>query len=110
MCEKIFLVRNDTRPSLEVTITDEVTGAAIDVTGATVLLKFRAVGASTLTSTLTAALTTPGSGVVTFDWADDPTALAGDAGDYEGEVEITFVGGSVQTVYTPLRFYLREDF
>lgn len=110
MTDKIYLVRNDTRPALEVTITRADTGAAVDVTGATVRLKFRAVGATTLTATLTAVPITPAQGIVGFDWSSAPTALAGDAGDYEGEVEVTFADTTIQTVYAPLRFYMREEF
>ena len=43
MAEKIKLVQGDTKPALVCNITDEITGLPIVVTGATVLLKFRAV-------------------------------------------------------------------
>jgi hypothetical protein len=36
--------------------------------------------------------------------------LQGEAGDYEGEIEITFADGQVQTVYDLLKFKIREDF
>jgi len=36
--------------------------------------------------------------------------LAGEAGDYEGEIQITFADTTVQTVYDLLKFKLREDF
>jgi hypothetical protein len=36
--------------------------------------------------------------------------LQGDPGDYEGEIEITFPDGQIQTVYDPLKFKVREDF
>jgi hypothetical protein len=36
--------------------------------------------------------------------------LTGDAGDYEGEIEITFADNQVQTVYDLLKFKVREDF
>ncbi len=110
MSEKIKLVRNDTRPALAVTITDRETGLPVDVTGATVRLKFRAVGATALAASLVAIPVAPASGSVLFDWTDEPTALAGPAGDYEGEIETTFADGSVQTVFEVLRFRMREDF
>ena len=94
MADKIKLVRNDTRPSLVCTLTDETTGIAIGLTGATVRMKFRAAGDTTVRS----------------NRATDPTSLAGDAGDYEGEIEITFQDGQIQTVYDLLKFKLREEF
>jgi hypothetical protein len=46
---------------------------------------------------------------VVFQW--NPTTLSVPAGDYEGEIEVTFPsGGGIQTVYDLLKFKLREDF
>jgi hypothetical protein len=108
MAEKIKLVRHDTRPQVKVTLTDETTGLAIDITGATCLMKFRAVGGTTLIDTLSGIVLDGQNGVVVFSW--NPTTLAAPAGDYEGEVEITFPSGGIQTVYDPLKFKLRDDF
>ena len=110
MAEKIKLVQGDTSPSLVTTLTDSTTGAAINITGATVLLKFRAVGATTLQSTITGSVTDGANGVVVFDWSDDPTSLNGAPGDYEGEIQITFSNSTIQTVYDLLKFKLRQDF
>jgi len=110
MAEKIKLVQGDTKPALVCSITDETTGNAIDVTGATVRLKFRAVGASELTATVTGAITDGPAGQVAFYPASAPGMLAGAAGDYEGEIEITFSDSTVQTVYDLLKFKVREDF
>lgn len=110
MADKIKLVQGDTRPTLICTLTDDTTGSAIDITGATVLLKFRQVGATVLTATIPGAVTNPTGGVVAFYWSSEPTALDGPAGDYEGEIEIEFSDGTIQTVYDPLKFKLREDF
>jgi hypothetical protein len=44
----IKLVRNDTAPQLRLTLTDSQTGAAIDLTNATVTLHLRAVNTTTL--------------------------------------------------------------
>lgn len=77
MAEKIRLVQGDTRPSLVTTLTDSTTGAAINITGATVRLKFRAAGATTLQATIVGTVTNGAGGVVVFDWADEPTSLDG---------------------------------
>lgn len=108
--EKIRLVRNDTRPALVVTLTDETTNSAIDISGATVRLKFRAAGATTLTATVVGAVTDGPNGVVVFYPASAPEMLAGEAGDYEGEIEVTFADSQIQTVYDLMKFKIRQDF
>ena len=109
MTEKIKLVQGDTRPQVQVTITDETTGEAVDITGATVLMKFRKAGTTALLDTLTGYVTDGANGIVVFVW--NPTTLDVDAGDYEGEVEVEFDSGAgTQTVYDVLKFKVREDF
>jgi hypothetical protein len=110
MAEKIKLVQGDTKPALVCNITDETTGNAIGLTGATVLLKFRAVGATDLTATVTGSITDGSIGQVAFYPASAPAMLLGEAGDYEGEIQITFSDGTIHTVYDLLKFKLREDF
>jgi hypothetical protein len=125
MAEKIKLVRNDQRPQLVLSLTDNNDGEPIDVSDSTttVRMKFRARGEQTLKDTLTAIKLpgvvsadgtidytnlTPGKGGrCYFMWGS--TTLNGEAGDYEGEIEITFADG-VQTVYDILKFKLRQDF
>lgn len=110
MADKIKLVQGDTKPALICTITDEGTGNPISIGQATVRLKFRAAGSDVLTSTITGVVLDGPNGVVGFYWSTAPTSLAGDAGDYEGEIEITFSDGTVQTVYELLKFKLRQEF
>lgn len=110
MTDKIKLVQHDTRPALVCTITDDTSGAVIPLTGATVLLKFRAAGATTLQATVTGTVTNGPGGVVAFYPASAPEMLSGDAGDYEGEIQITFADGQIQTVYDLLKFKVRSDF
>jgi hypothetical protein len=110
MTDKIKLVQGDTRPALVCTITDDTTNAPIDITGATVVLKFRVAGATTLTATVTGSVTNGAAGQVVFYPASAPEMLQGAPGDYEGEIEITFSDSQIQTVYDTLRFKVREDF
>ena len=110
MTDKIKLVKDDTRPALVCTITDDTTGDVIALTGATVLLKFRALGSTELQATVTGTITNGPNGQVTFYPSTSPAMLQGDAGDYEGEIEITFSDGTVQTVYDVLKFKVRADF
>ena len=110
MSEKIKLVQGDTRPALVCSITDDTTGNVIDITGATIVLKFRAAGATTLQATVPGSVTNGPNGQVTFYPASAPEMLEGTAGDYEGEIEITFPGGQIQTVYDVLKFRVRQEF
>lgn len=110
MSSVIKLVQGDTRPALVCTITDDNTGLPIDLTGSTCRLKFRAQDSSTLQATLLGTLTDPVNGGVEFYWASVPTSLDGSEGNYQGEIEITFPDGQIQTVFDVLNFYLREDF
>lgn len=125
MTEKIKLVQGDTRPQLLFSLTDETTGDPIDLTGATLLLKFRVFGADTIKENISASpiagrVLEDGSityaapynvfgagGRAALDWT--PTAL-NEAGEFEGELEITFPDGDVQTAFERLRFKVREQF
>ena len=126
MADKIKLVQGDTRPQLVLSLQDSATGSPIDIGAATTVLKFRALGSTTILATMTAS-PIPGyvqeDGSISFagpyansgaggravvNWS--PTALTQDAGDYEGEIEITFADGTVQTVYDTLKFKLRSQF
>ena len=105
---KIMLVQGDTAPSIVVALADQATGLPVNIAGATVLLKFRALGATTLADTITGNVTDGAGGKVTFNWSS--TSLSGPPGPYEGEVEITFADGKVQTLQKPLKFSMRAQF
>lgn len=107
MADKIKLVQGDTLPQVKITVTDETTGLAISLTGASLVMRFRAVGSTTVLDTLNGTVLDAANGVAVFPWNN--TSLNVDAGDYEGEVEITFPTGK-QTVYDLLKFKVREDF
>jgi hypothetical protein len=109
-CDLIYLVQGDSgRPQVQATITDENTGAVVNITGATVIMKFRQTGSTTLQDTITGAVTDGANGVCVFPMT--ALSMSGDPGNYEGEIQVTFAsGGGVQTVYDPLRFRMREDF
>jgi len=110
MAEKIKLVQGDSLPSIKLTLTDPTDGAVVDLSnpGTAVNVYFRAVGSTTVLSTLVCTNETDGTnGEVRFDFSGG--ALNVPAGPYEGEIEINF-NGSLQTVYEKLKFYVREDF
>ena len=126
MSTKIRLVQGDTKPAIVVSLTDEVSGSPIGLNTTTVRMFFRALGETTILTTLTGTLlagrvtddgtvdsTAPydvsgSGGRVQFNWGS--TDLVQPAGDYEGEIEITYADGAKQTVFDLLKFKLREDF
>jgi hypothetical protein len=110
MAEKLKLVQGDTRPAIVVTITDDTTGEAINITGATPVMRVRAIGSTTLQATVTGSVTNGAAGQCAFYPASTPAMLSGEPGDYEGEIEITFSDTTKQTVYDVIKFKLREDF
>lgn len=109
MAEKIKLVQGDTGPQVRLTLTDETSGDAIDLTGATVTLHFRAVGASSVLFSRAAYVNpdTATSGIAVLQWSEGDLNIA--AGEYEGEVEMVLASGVRQTMYDLLKFKLRQD-
>ncbi|MBV30868.1 MAG: hypothetical protein CL504_09555 [Actinobacteria bacterium] len=119
--ETLNLVTGDTLPELTFTLKnshaaasgkvldpeDSSTWAAINVTGASVRLRIREVGTTTVKSTLTCTLTNPSSGEVSTNF---PTGTLDTAGTFEGEIEITFSNGGIQTVYDLIKLKVRSDF
>lgn len=105
----INLVSGDTRPSIELTLTREDTGNVIDLSSATVQLKFRKKGSTTvlLTKSSVANSTEAEAGKAIFQWASGDLDIA--SGSYEGEVSFT-IGSNTETVIELLDFYLRDDF
>lgn len=110
MAEKIKLVQGDTGPQLKLTLTDEVTGLPIDLSGATVTMKFRASGDETTLFTRTAFINpeVAPAGECVIAWGAGNLDV--EAGAYEGEIEVMFQDTLRQTVYDLLKFTLRQDF
>jgi hypothetical protein len=107
---RIKLVRGDTGPQVQLTLTNEATGAVIDLTGATATLHMKAVATGTVVFSrpLIIAPPTAAQGVALVVWG--ATDLDQTPGDYDGEVEVILTGGMRQTVYDVLRFRLRDQF
>ena len=104
------LVAQDTAPQVKATITRSDTGAVVDMTGATVRMRFRAKTTSSVLFTTTA--TNVGSnftdGIAIFVFSSGN--LNQPEGFYEGEIEITYANGTVETIFDLLDFYIRSDF
>jgi hypothetical protein len=105
----IKLVRNDTGPQLRLTLTDSLTGSAVDLTGATVTLHLRAIDTTTVLVSRNATILAPATnGVAVIAWQATDLDLA--AGEYEGEVETVLASGLRETIFDLLQFTVREDF
>ena len=109
MVEKILLVQGDTRPAIVCTLLDEVTKQPINLTGARPRLHFRESGYITILTSVVGSVTDAVNGVCVFYPASAPEMLGG-FGNFEGEIEITFADGQIQTVYELLKFKVRQEF
>ena len=119
--DTIKLVVGDTLPELTFTLKDsntaasgatldvenETTWAPINLTGATVKLRIRKVGSTTVLSTITASITNASNGVCALTF---PTGTWTTAGTFEGEIEHTTSGSGIQTVQDFIKFKVRDDF
>lgn len=126
--DKIRLVQGDTAPQLQLSLTDQRTRRPQDLSapGTTARLLFREVGADTVKATMPcfaiAGYVDPETGDVDYrppydvagrggrlamDWSADALDTAG---EFEGEVEVTFPDGRVQTAFAILKFQVREQF
>lgn len=107
---RIRLVKNDTGPQIQLTLTDDATGAAVNLSGATATLHMKSLttGTVVLSRALTIPTGTASQGLAIVVWG--ASDLNQTPGDYDGEVEIVFATGMRQTVYDVLKFRLRDQF
>ena len=120
--DTLNLVTGDTLPELTFTLKDsntaaagqvldpnnDATWAAVDLTGASVKLRIRELGSTTVKSTLTCIIPSPATnGKVQTDF---PTGTLDTAGIFEAELEITFPSGGIQTVNDLIKLKVRSDF
>ena len=117
----IKLVVGDTLPQLNFTLKDSnsaasgktldpddsTTWAPVDLSGASVKLRIREVGKTTVLSTITASITDASAGTCAVVF---PTGTWTAAGTYEGEIEHTTSSGGIQTVQDLVKFKVRDDF
>lgn len=119
--ETIKLVTGDTLPDLSFTLKNSNTAAAgknydandsstwepINLTSSSLKLYIREIGDSTILKTLSGIVSNATEGKVIFSFANN--AFEND-GIYEGEVEITYEDGGVQSMYDLVKFKVRSDF
>lgn len=94
MADFFKLKRGDTSPAMRRVLADE-DGVAINITGATVVFNMRAAGGAVVVDGAAAVVTDAAGGEVRYDWQAGDTA---EAGDFEGEFQITYLSGAVETV------------
>jgi hypothetical protein len=119
--DTLKLVAGDTLPELTLTLRDSnaaasgqtldpnnsATWAPINVTGASVRLRLRELGSTTVKNTLLCTVTDGAGGKVATDF---PAGTLNASGTFEGEIEITFPSGGIQTVYDLIKLQVRGDF
>ena len=88
-----YIKQNDTRPIMSATLIDG-NGSTVNLDGATVAFKMRAVGGSTAKVDASASIAEATKGKVTYTFTASDTNTVG---EYEGEFEVTFAGGGIQT-------------
>ena len=69
-------------------------GTAIDLTGASVQFKMRAVNSSTLKVNASASITNASNGAVSYTFSSSNTDTSG---LFQGEFQVTFSGGAIET-------------
>jgi len=119
--QTLNMVVGDTLPELVVTLKDSKTAASgqtldtdnsdtwapINLTGATVRMRLREIGKTTITDTRTLTITNATSGEAATDFSASSFPAAG---TYEAEIEMTFATGGIQTVFDLVKFKVRDDF
>lgn len=107
----IYLVQGDTGPQIQINITRDGTGNAVDVSSGSARLKVRRKGAETLAFTLTASDVGDNleNGLLYFG-LDGGQISDITPGNYEGEIELTLGDSSIETVYEKVDIVIREDF
>ena len=106
--EVLRLVSGDEKPFIVLTLKNEVTGSAFDLSNAQVFVQFRAAGSSDTPRTIPCAIIGDGkSGQVEFNFTGG--VLDVPAGMYEGEI-VVVESGLKQRVYDTIRFRVRDNF
>ena len=108
MADVIKVVKGDEKPDVTLTLTDDVSGAAIDLSaGSTVVtIKFRLAGSTATASTISTTKLGGGTGgQVSFNFGGG--ILDVDPGMYEGQIQVAF-GSDIQTAFDLLKFRVAD--
>ena len=107
----IQIVKGDTGPSLQTSLTRQDTGAAFDVAGHQVQLHIRKKGTTTVISSITASSSQIlGAGELLFPLEDFLTHPDCEEGFYEAEVELTLPDDKIMSTFELINIKVRNDF
>ena len=118
MADAIRFVHGDTLPQLKLTISDSVTGTAVNLTDYYVYMWIRAAGSTQNPqrelsseaggSIIISSQSAPTTGQCIIAWGVDDLKLA--TSSYEAEIELVHKNnGSRETIYDLLTFYVRGE-
>lgn len=111
MATTLYFVQSDTLPQIKLTLTDEVTSAAKDLTNKTVQLHAKPATGTGVAFSREATYqlgTDRVNGIAYIQWQNGD--LNRPAGDYNAEIEIYDPGtGGRETVYELIKLVIRED-
>lgn len=107
----IQIVKGDTGPSLQTSLTRQDTGEAFDVVGHQVQLHIRKKGTTNVISSITASSSqTLAAGELLFPLEDFLTDPACEEGFYEAEVELTLPDNKIMSTFELINIKVRNDF
>ena len=95
--------QNDTSPAMLATLQD-ASGAAVDITGASVRFHMRQIGSTQVKVDAAATIVSALDGTVRYNWIAADTA---DIGSYQAEFEVTYADASIETF--PNDGYIRVE-
>jgi hypothetical protein len=103
-----YLTQGDSASQVKSTLTREDTGLAVDMSTKTSLLKVRQRGSSTVLFELTGVNINAPEGEILYSFSTNLNTI--DPGYYEGEIEVTNLDGTFESVYELLAFQIRGGF
>lgn len=106
-----YLVQGDTGTQIKVTLAREGSSEEVDLTDATVVLKVRKEKETSIAFTVTGVKVNNVDNEAVFILGNNMIDI--DPGRYEGEIQVTFSSGGLQTeetVYETINLFIREEF
>jgi hypothetical protein len=97
-----YIKRHDTRPSLVKNLLD-ANGGQVDLTSAATVVFIMSASGTRKIDRRPVAVTDPLTGEVSYQWQSTDTDTSG---AYDGEFEVTFTGGGVQTFPNPKKMVI----
>lgn len=110
MAETFRYVKGDNGPQLKVVLTNEDDNTAVNLTGGSVTLHFRAAGETAVLFSRAFFISSGNApnGIAILQWQDNDLDVG--AGVYEGEIEVVRASGLRETLFETLKFRVRDEF